>query len=150
MTAPEPWREVPEPTRVFRRPADPNQLVRDKTDDQSSEFGYGPGLVPQHLNGRPPSEGGAYRAEGTARWAYRRVSDSAPTAASARRSPRLSRRTDRAVDLRPGRVPSDPRPGWTWLDASSRKPATPSPKLRRSGLLPQEKILLRRAAPPRV
>ena len=61
MTAPEPWREVPEPRRVLRRPADPNQLVRDKTCDQSSEFGYGPGLVPQHLNGRPPSEGGAYR-----------------------------------------------------------------------------------------
>ncbi len=29
--------------------------------DQSSEFGYGPGLVPQHLNGRAPSDGGAYQ-----------------------------------------------------------------------------------------
>lgn len=59
MTAPEPWRE-PEPQPPPRRyPDDPCTLARDKR-NQVTEFGYGPGLVPRHLNGRPPSEGGIY------------------------------------------------------------------------------------------
>lgn len=63
MTAPEPWREVLDPTpRVARRPQDPDRLARDKTENETeTEFGWGSGLVPPHLNGRPPNEGGAYR-----------------------------------------------------------------------------------------
>ncbi|WND55589.1 MULTISPECIES: hypothetical protein [Mycolicibacterium] len=63
MTAPEPWREEePPPLPALRRPADPNRLARDKTQAETeTEFGWGSGLVPPHLNGRPPSEGGVYR-----------------------------------------------------------------------------------------
>ena len=42
-----------------RRPVDPLLYGRDKQ-NQNSEFGFGAGLVPQHLNGLPPSEGGVY------------------------------------------------------------------------------------------
>ena len=62
MTAPEPWREVPPPPEPRRRkPSNPLLLARDKVGtDQTTEFGYGPGLVAPHLNGAPPSEGGIY------------------------------------------------------------------------------------------
>jgi hypothetical protein len=59
MTAPEPWRDPPPPPPPRRHPEDPCTLARDKR-NQVTEFGYGPGLVPRHLNGRPPSEGGIY------------------------------------------------------------------------------------------
>jgi hypothetical protein len=61
MTAPEPWRDPPPPEPPRRRPSDPHLLARDRVGtDQSTEFGFGPGLVAPHLNGRPPSEGGVY------------------------------------------------------------------------------------------
>ena len=61
MTAPEPWRDRPPAPPPRRRPQDPHLFARDKANtDQSTEFGFGPGLVPPHLNGRPPSEGGVY------------------------------------------------------------------------------------------
>jgi hypothetical protein len=61
MTAPEPYKDPPlrpPPRRRFAQ--NPHTLARDQTGDQSSEFGYGPGLVAPHLNGQPPSEGGVY------------------------------------------------------------------------------------------
>lgn len=61
MTAPEPYKDPPpEAPWRWRRAQDPHLVERQTTGDQSTEFGYGPGLVPQHLNGRPPSEGGIY------------------------------------------------------------------------------------------
>jgi hypothetical protein len=58
MTAPQPYRDPTYPPRQ-RRPEDPLRYDRDKH-NQNSEFGFGAGLVPKHLNGRPPSEGGIY------------------------------------------------------------------------------------------
>ena len=61
MTAPEPWRDPPPAPPPRRRPQDPHLFARDRANtDQSTEFGFGPGHVPPHLNGRPPSEGGMY------------------------------------------------------------------------------------------
>ena len=60
MTAPQPYRDPTYPPRQ-RRPVDPLLYDRDKQ-NQNSEFGFGAGLVPQHLNGLPPSEGGVYMA----------------------------------------------------------------------------------------
>ncbi|MCW2685451.1 MAG: hypothetical protein JWR37_341 [Mycobacterium sp.] len=60
MTAPEPWRDQPAPYVPPRRaPQNPNQLARDKR-NQETEMGHGAGLVAPHANGRPPSEGGVY------------------------------------------------------------------------------------------
>lgn len=59
--SPEPYRDPPLSGPARRRgPQDPLLLARDRTGDQSTEFSYGPGPVAPHLNGRPPSEGGAY------------------------------------------------------------------------------------------
>ena len=62
MTAPEPYKELPPDCgpRRHRYTNDPHLLECQQTGDQSTEFGYGPGLVPQHLNGEPPSKGGIY------------------------------------------------------------------------------------------
>ncbi|WP_373139636.1 hypothetical protein [Mycobacterium marinum] len=62
MTAPEPYKD---PTPEYRRRCydyrnDPHLLACQQTGDQSTEFGYGPGLVPLRNNGQPPSEGGTY------------------------------------------------------------------------------------------
>lgn len=59
---PEPYRETP--SRYDRRcgAQDPFRLHRDQTGNQSTEFSFGPGPVAPHLNNRPPSEGGVYRA----------------------------------------------------------------------------------------
>jgi hypothetical protein len=51
MTAPQPYRDPTYPPRQ-RRPEDPLRYDRDKH-NQNSEFGFGAGLVPKHLNGRP-------------------------------------------------------------------------------------------------
>jgi hypothetical protein len=58
MTAAQPYRDPTYPPRQ-RRSVDPLLYARDKQ-DQNSEFGFGAGLVPQHLNGVPPSQGGVY------------------------------------------------------------------------------------------
>ena len=58
MTAPEPWRDVPQPTATTRKARDP--LAKYAENTEPSEFGFGPGLVPQIYNGLPPSDGGAY------------------------------------------------------------------------------------------
>jgi hypothetical protein len=50
---PEPWREQPPPRR-YRRPRDPTATA------EAGELDWGPGLVPGHNNGKPPSEGGMY------------------------------------------------------------------------------------------
>lgn len=61
ISAPEPYRDPPPyPPPERRRPQDPHRLARDHAEDQSTEFGFGAGLIPRHLNGRPPSEGGQY------------------------------------------------------------------------------------------
>lgn len=58
---PEPYPDPPLSAPVRRRAAqDPLLLARDRTGDQSTEFSYVPGPVAPHLNGLPPSEGGAY------------------------------------------------------------------------------------------
>jgi hypothetical protein len=54
MTAPEPWRE-PQPT-----PRPPKARDPEACNPGESEMSWGPGLVPVHANGRPPSEGGMY------------------------------------------------------------------------------------------
>jgi hypothetical protein len=51
--APEPYREPP-PRPPHRPPRNP----RDPAD--AGEMNWGPGLVPRHANGRPPSQGGMY------------------------------------------------------------------------------------------
>jgi hypothetical protein len=51
--APEPWREQP-PTPRHRPPRDPCDPA------DAGEMDWGPGLMPRHTNGRPPSEGGQY------------------------------------------------------------------------------------------
>ena len=53
MIAPQPYRDPTYPPRQ-RRCVDPLLLDRDKH-NQNSEFGFGTGLVAQHLNGLPPS-----------------------------------------------------------------------------------------------
>jgi hypothetical protein len=58
MTAPEPWRDVPPPPRSVRKARDPLAHYAENT--EPSEFGFGPGLVPQMYNGLPPSDGGMY------------------------------------------------------------------------------------------
>jgi hypothetical protein len=61
MTMPEPYRDPPPAARWRRRSfQDPHLLACEQTGDQSTEFGYGPGLVAPHLNGEPPSDGGVY------------------------------------------------------------------------------------------
>ena len=61
MTAPEPYKDPPpEPPWRRRGAQDPLLLDCQQTGDQSTEFGYGAGLVAPHLNGAPPSEGGVY------------------------------------------------------------------------------------------
>jgi len=57
--APEPWRDPPPPLPPRYGPEDPLTLERDQR-EQITEFGWGAGLVPPHLNGRPPSEHGIY------------------------------------------------------------------------------------------
>ena len=56
MTAPEPWKEVDD--GVDKGPYVPGYRFKDYGEE--SEMGWGPGLVPHVLNGRPPSEGGQY------------------------------------------------------------------------------------------
>lgn len=61
IRSPEPYKDPsPYPPPVRHRPQDPFLLHRDLPGDQSTEFGYGPGPVAPHLNGRPPSEAGLY------------------------------------------------------------------------------------------
>ncbi len=60
VTAPEPRRDPPPAPPPQRRAQNPLVLARDQTSDQSTEFGWGAGLVPLHANGRPPSEDGIY------------------------------------------------------------------------------------------
>lgn len=59
---PEPYREVSPPGQSLCGAQDPLRLHRDQIGDQSTEFSFGPGPVAPHLNDRPPSEGGVYRA----------------------------------------------------------------------------------------
>ena len=59
MTAPEPYKDVPPPPGPpVRKARDP--LARYAANTEPSEFGFGPGLVPQMYNGLPPSQGGVY------------------------------------------------------------------------------------------
>ena len=58
MTAPQPAKDAePQPPRRSRLSRDP---FEHDPNNQKTEFGYGPGLVPKHLNGLPPSHGGVY------------------------------------------------------------------------------------------
>jgi hypothetical protein len=53
--APEPYLDPPpRPRRRRIRPRDPSDP------SEAGEMDWGPGLIPRHANGRPPSEGGQY------------------------------------------------------------------------------------------
>jgi hypothetical protein len=55
MTAPQPGLDHEPPPLRRRSSRDPFER-----NPGASEMSWGPGLVPKHLNGRPPSEGGIY------------------------------------------------------------------------------------------
>lgn len=52
--APEPYREAPPPPPPPRLPQDPYATAG------AGEMDWGAGLLPRHVNGRPPKEGGQY------------------------------------------------------------------------------------------
>lgn len=58
MTAPEPWRDVPQHKPFAGKPRDP--LAHCAANKEPSEFGFGPGLVAPCYNGLSPGDGGIY------------------------------------------------------------------------------------------
>ena len=58
MTAPEPWRDVPQPRPRTGKARDP--LAHYSANTEPSEFGFGPGLVAPCYNGLSPGDGGVY------------------------------------------------------------------------------------------
>ena len=59
--APEPYKDPsPYPAPRRHRAQNPMLLAEQQPGDQSTEFGYGPGPVAPHLNGKSPEDGGVY------------------------------------------------------------------------------------------
>jgi hypothetical protein len=59
---PEPYKDPsPHPLPERHRPQNPFLHAEDQRGDLSTEFGFGPGPVAPHLNGKSPEDGGLYR-----------------------------------------------------------------------------------------